>query len=91
MYCEVRLQLMAGTTQAQIQQHAKEPLPVQTRVGWATLMQVPKATERIWYTTTVLTTASLKALNMLLPLRSTITSSTSGKDLSHTGGAPLLG
>ena len=40
MYCEVRLQLMAGVTQAQITQHAQEPLPSQTRNGWAVLMQV---------------------------------------------------
>jgi len=40
MYCEVRLQLMATLTEARIQQHRKEPLPTQTRNGWAALMQI---------------------------------------------------
>lgn len=39
MYCEVRLQLMASLTEARIQQHCREPLPSQTRNGWAALMQ----------------------------------------------------
>jgi len=39
MYCEVRLQLMGSLTEARILQHCKEPLPTQTRNGWAALMQ----------------------------------------------------
>lgn len=39
MYCEIRLQLMAGVIQSQIAQHTRDPLPAQTRSGWAILMQ----------------------------------------------------
>lgn len=43
MYCEIRLQLVAGVAQARFQSYAKEPLPTLTRNGWSTLMQVRQA------------------------------------------------
>lgn len=69
LYCEVRLQLVAGVVQARFQAYSREPPPALTRKGWAALMQArrPRPCRTFVLHSSVMQTTLHKTMKIMNP------------------------